>query len=48
MRASLEPVKGWIEELRMVKSPAEIALIRRSVETNPGLRSGSHARPAPA
>ena len=34
MRASLEPVKGWIEELRMVKSPAEIALIRRSVETN--------------
>jgi Xaa-Pro aminopeptidase len=34
MRASLEPVKGWIEELRMVKSPAEIACIRRSVETN--------------
>jgi Xaa-Pro aminopeptidase len=34
MRASLEPVKGWIEELRMVKSPAEIALIRRSVQTN--------------
>jgi Xaa-Pro aminopeptidase len=34
MRASLEPVNGWIEELRMVKSPAEIALIRRSVETN--------------
>ena len=34
MRASLEPVKGWVEELRMVKSPAEIALIRRSVETN--------------
>jgi Xaa-Pro aminopeptidase len=34
MRASLEPVKGWIEELRMVKSPAEIARIRRSVETN--------------
>src|ERR1039458_3682440 len=28
MRASLEPVKGWIEELRMVKSPAEIACIR--------------------
>jgi Xaa-Pro aminopeptidase len=34
MQASLEPAKGWIEELRMVKSPAEIALIRRSVETN--------------
>ena len=34
MRASLEPVAGWIEELRMVKSAAEIALIRRSVETN--------------
>jgi Xaa-Pro aminopeptidase len=34
MRAALEPVKGWIEELRMVKSPAEIGLIRRSVETN--------------
>ena len=34
MRASLEAVKGWIEELRMVKSSAEIALIRRSVETN--------------
>jgi Xaa-Pro aminopeptidase len=34
MRASLEPVKGWIEELRMVKSPAELARIRKSVETN--------------
>jgi Xaa-Pro aminopeptidase len=34
MRASLEPLKGWVEELRMVKSAAEIALIRRSVETN--------------
>ena len=34
MRASLEPVTGWIEELRMVKSAAELALIRRSVETN--------------
>jgi len=31
---SLEPVSGAIEELRMVKSPAEIARIRRSVETN--------------
>ena len=34
LRASLEPVTGWIEELRMVKSPEELALIRRSVETN--------------
>ena len=34
MRAALEPVTGWIEELRMVKSTAELALIRRSVETN--------------
>jgi Xaa-Pro aminopeptidase len=34
MKASLEPVRGWIEELRMVKSAEEIARIRRSVETN--------------
>jgi Xaa-Pro aminopeptidase len=34
MGASLEPVTGWIEELRMVKSAAEIALVRSSVETN--------------
>jgi Xaa-Pro aminopeptidase len=34
MRASLHPVAGWIEELRMVKSPAEIERIRRSVQTN--------------
>jgi len=34
LRASLEPVTGWIEELRTVKSAAELALIRRSVETN--------------
>ena len=34
LSASLEPVHGWIEELRMVKSAAELALIRRSVETN--------------
>jgi Xaa-Pro aminopeptidase len=34
LRASLEPVTGWIEELRMVKSAEELALIRRSVETN--------------
>jgi Xaa-Pro aminopeptidase len=34
MKASLKPAPGWIEQLRMVKSPSEIALIRRSVETN--------------
>src|SRR5262249_49949292 len=34
MRASLKPAGAWVEELRMVKSPAEIARIRRSVETN--------------
>jgi Xaa-Pro aminopeptidase len=33
-RASLEPVTGWIEELRMIKSPGELDRIRRSVETN--------------
>lgn len=34
MGASLEPVAGWIEELRMQKSAAELALIKRSVDTN--------------
>jgi Xaa-Pro aminopeptidase len=34
MRSALEPVTGWIEELRMVKSPEELALIRRSVAIN--------------
>jgi len=34
MKASLVPVRGWIEELRMAKTPLEIARIRRSVETN--------------
>jgi Xaa-Pro aminopeptidase len=34
LRASLEPVNGWVEELRMVKSADEIARIRRSVDTN--------------
>ncbi len=38
MRASLEPVTepaaGWIEELRVIKSAAEIDRIRISVETN--------------
>ncbi|HUP04836.1 MAG TPA: Xaa-Pro peptidase family protein [Bryobacteraceae bacterium] len=34
MRAALEPVTGWIETLRMVKSPEEIGRIRRSVLLN--------------
>ena len=34
LKASLNAAGGWIEELRMVKSEAEIARIRRSVETN--------------
>ena len=34
MHAELTPIHGWIEELRMVKTPQEIARIRRSVETN--------------
>ena len=33
-RTSLEPQAGWIEQHRMIKSADEIALIRRSVETN--------------
>ena len=32
--ARLVAVRGWIEELRMVKSPTERERIRRSVETN--------------
>ncbi|MGD0498223.1 MAG: Xaa-Pro peptidase family protein [Bryobacteraceae bacterium] len=34
MRAAFQPVKGWIEALRMVKSPLEIERVRRSVRTN--------------
>lgn len=34
MRATLTPVSGWIEQMRTIKSPAEIERIRRSVETN--------------
>ncbi len=34
LRTSLEPQTGWIEQHRMIKSADEIALIRRSVETN--------------
>jgi Xaa-Pro aminopeptidase len=34
LNASLEPVSGWLEAHRMLKSEAEIDLIRRSVATN--------------
>lgn len=34
LHSSLEPLAGAVERLRMVKSEGEIALIRRSVETN--------------
>jgi len=34
MRASLHPAAGSVEDLRMLKSPAEIERIRRSVHTN--------------
>jgi Xaa-Pro aminopeptidase len=34
MKASLHPVPGWIETLRAIKSEAELAIIRRSVQTN--------------
>jgi Xaa-Pro aminopeptidase len=34
MKTSLEPVSGWLEAHRMLKSETEIELIRRSVETN--------------
>jgi len=33
-RVALEPVSGWLEQHRMVKSPAEIELIRQSVAAN--------------
>jgi len=34
MKASLEPLPGMVEELRMIKSAGELELIRRSVELN--------------
>jgi Xaa-Pro aminopeptidase len=34
VNTSLEPVSGWLEAHRMLKSDTEIELIRRSVETN--------------
>lgn len=45
--ASLEPVSGWIEEYRAVKSESEIDLIRRSVNTNSKVfeQAATHVRP---
>jgi Xaa-Pro aminopeptidase len=34
MRSSLEPVAGWVERQRMIKSAEEIATIRQSVQLN--------------
>jgi Xaa-Pro aminopeptidase len=34
LNATLGPVAGWIEQHRMIKSPDEIARLRRSVATN--------------
>ncbi len=47
MRSSLEPFAGWIERQRMVKSPVEIAAIRRSVELNSKAfeKVAKHVRP---
>lgn len=47
MRCSLEPVTGWMERQRMVKSPAEIAAIRRSVDLNSRAfeTASKHVRP---
>lgn len=47
MRSSLEPLLGWIERQRSVKSPAEIAAIRRSVELNSRAfeQAAKHVRP---
>jgi Xaa-Pro aminopeptidase len=45
--ATLEPVTGWIEQQRMTKSVAELAAIRRSVETNSAAfeQAVRHVRP---
>ena len=47
MRSSLEPVVGWIERQRAVKSPQEISAIRRSVELNSRAyeQAAKHIRP---
>ncbi|HVP48054.1 MAG TPA: Xaa-Pro peptidase family protein [Bryobacteraceae bacterium] len=47
MRSSLEPVVGWIERQRAVKSHREIAAIRRSVELNSRAyeQAARHIRP---
>jgi Xaa-Pro aminopeptidase len=47
MRSSLEPVAGWLERQRMIKSPVEITAIRRSVELNSRAfeKTSQHVRP---
>jgi len=47
VNTSLEPVAGWLEGCRMVKSEAEIELIRRSVATNSKAfeQAARHIRP---
>lgn len=47
MRSSLEPVAGWIERQRMIKSASEIAAIRRSVDLNSRAfeQAARHVRP---
>lgn len=34
MKAAMYPIPGWIESLRAIKSDSELAIIRRSVDTN--------------
>ncbi len=47
-KASLVAVRGWIEELRMVKSPAEIERIRTiGADQLEGVRTGRDAREGP-
>ena len=45
--SSLEPVSGWIERHRMVKSPDEVALVRASVLANSRAfeQAARHVRP---
>ncbi len=47
MRSSLEPISGWIEHQRMIKSEPEIAAIQRSVELNSRAfeQAARHVRP---
>jgi Xaa-Pro aminopeptidase len=47
LNGSLVPAGGWIEELRMVKSADELAVIRRSVQLNSQAFEGAAARVKP-